>query len=654
MARTFLRQDTQVRNSDVYGDAVAPTEAAFETNPTNIETDLNNMRSQLHNVLKNQGGNWWDDLNVPSALEAGLQRGVNDLNTDLHALEKKRVLRCVKLLSDITVTASVAAAATLTSAGAFADNETVTVGSRTYTFRTPFADAADNIDASGTIAQTHENLRRAINGDGIAGTNYGTGTAANTEVSAADTATTNVITSLAGGTQGNVLVSTETGVNISFAGATFAGGAGGDVEVLLAAELPTQTIAAVGAVTTLGTVIAPAGIFLTAGLDEVAGLHALSPHNLMEIVDGASGDPILTAGTGTSPSGKRVWGLFQGESGLTDGLTITDTTTTRVQISFVIANATNDDLILVDGAEMGGKIVNYCYRERIRLEDLNEGDFLNSAAVDIGAGAVTPTRQVGYDNQGGTIVTQTTNATLDLAGGLTWEIGDLASAPLFSITEGSGGGTSDVAIGSDVDTFDVNAVDNDFLNGVSVDTGAAGTTINLGVTANQIDSGGALTVASGGAGDLTLTGANSVDITDGFQAASTWGTPLSIADNSAEWDALEVCYPGEPSLAAMLCTALNTASFAKVCANVTATTAADLDVSLSDANLDTALGDLTGGIFITDHDIFLNGQLLRSGANAAANNDVYPGTSLANTADAQLKFEFVVKINDVICVISRA
>jgi hypothetical protein len=104
----------------------------------------------------------------------------------------------------------------------------------------------------------------------------------------------------------------------------------------------------------------------------------------------------------------------------------------------------------------------------------------------------------------------------------------------------------------------------------------------------------------------------------------------------------------------MLCTALNTASFAKVCANVTSTTAANNDVSNSDGNLDAALGDLTGGTFITDHDIFLNGQLLRSGVDLNADHDVYPGTSLDNTADAQLRFEFVVKNNDVICVISRA
>jgi hypothetical protein len=655
MARTFLRQDTQVRGSDVYDDTVVPAEATYETNPTNIEENLNHLRSQVSNLFDGRAGDWFIDLNTPSALESGSQRGVNDLNTGLHALEKKRVLRPVKLLSDVTVTASVAATETLTSAGAFSDTETVTIGSRTYAFRTPFADVADAIDASGTVAQTHENLRRAINGDGVAGTNYGTGTAVNTEVSAADAATSNVLTSLAGGTQGNALVSTTTGANLSFGGATFSGGAGGDIEVLAAGELPSQTTAAVGAVTTLGTVVASAASFLTAGLDEVAGLHALAPHNLVEILDGNSGDPFLTTGSGTSPAGKRIWGLLQGESGLTDGTTITDATTTRVQITFVIANATNDDLILVDGAEMGGKIINYCYRERVRLEDLNEGDFLNSAAIDIGAGAVTPTRQVSYDNQGVTIVTQTTNATLDLATGTTWEIGDLASASLFAITEGSGGGTSDVAIGSDVDTFDVDAADNDFLNGVSVDTGAAGTTINLGVTANQIDSGGALTVTSGGAGDATYTSAAETYLDDANRSGSTWGTGgILLTDTQAEWDALEVCYPGEPSLAVMLCTALNTANFAKTCANVTSAVTANNNVSNSDGNLDAALGDLSGGTFITDHDIYLNGQLLRSGVDLNADHDVYPGTDLDNTADAQLKFEFVVKNNDVICVISRA
>lgn len=656
MARTFLRQEQQIRNSLAYDDTVAPTEAAFETNPTNIEVDLNNIRSMLSYLKDIAAGNWWDSQTAPSALEAGSLRGVDGLNDGLHAVEKKRILRQVTLLTDITVTASVAAAQTLTSTGVWSEGDTVTIGSQTYTMKSPFVDAVDNIDASGSTAQTHENLRRAINDDGVAGTNYGTGTTAHADVTAADTATTNIITARAEGTAANLIATTASAANATWAAATMAGGAGGDVEILGAGELPTNTTAAVGAVTTLGTVVDPAAAFLTAGLDEVAGLHALSPKNMVALVDASTGDPILTTGVGESTSGKRVWGLLQGESGLTDGTTITDSTTTRVQISFVIANDANDDLILVDGEEMGGKSINYHYRERVRLEDLSEGDFLNTAAVDVGAGAVTSTRQLSYDNQGTTAVNQTTNATLDLEGpGLAWAIRDDLEADLFKVIEGSAGGTSVVEVSAGVDTFDVDAVVNDFLNGIKVDTGAAGTTINVGVTANQIDSGGALTVKSGGGADLNLEGALELNMTDSYRAGSTWALAagISLADSAAEWSAFEVEF-GEVSLLAAITAASNVAGITKVCANVSANVAADVDVSNSDANLDAALGDLSGGSFVGDHDIFLNGQLLRSGANAAANNDVYPGTDLDNTADAQLKFEFKLKTLDVICVLSRA
>ncbi len=644
MGRTFIRQDTQVRNSDVYDDTIAPSLAAFETNPTEIEGDLNNVRSMLSHLLDVQAGNWYDVITTPSTLEAGSQRGVSNLNDALHLLEKKRVLRAVKLLTDVTVTASVAASETLTSSGVFTDTETVTIGSRTYTFRTPFVDAADNIDASGTIAQTHENLRRAINGDGVAGTNYGTGTAVHADVSAADTATTNVLTALAGGTQGNALVSTETGANLAFGGATFSGGAGGDVEVLGAGELPTNTTAAVGVVTTLGTVVASATAFLTAGLDEIVGSNAMSPKNLLELVDGSTGDPILTAGTGQSPAGKRIWGLLQGESGLTDGVTITDTTTTRVQISFVIGNATNDDLILVDGVEMGGKVINYCYRERIRLEDLVEGDFLNTASIDIGAGAVTPTRQLGYDNQGVTPVELATNADLDLSAGVAWTIRDLLDADLFQIIEGSGGGTTQLNILSDVDELDIDAVLTDFANGVTIDSGSA-SPIDVGVTDGHVET---------SAGDLHLQAAAEIFLDDVNQVGSTWAQTdgILLSDTTAEWDAYEVEF-GEVSLLNAIVQAANpgNARVIKTYANVTATETADTDIggTAGGANLDAQLPDMSAGVFLQDYDTFVNGNLQRPGADASANNDYYPGTSLAL---GQLKFEFPVKINDVIAVIA--
>ena len=658
MARTFVRQDTQIRNSDAYVDNTAPSEANFETNPTEIQTDLNNIRSQLHNLLKNQAGNWWDDLNIPATLETGVQRGVNDLNDALHLLEKKRVLRAVRLLSDVTVTASTAASGTLTGTTDFANGETVTIDTKVYTFQTTLTDVDGNIQIGGTLATSLQNLYDAINLTGTPGTQYANSMTLHPTVSATGvTATTVTVTAKAQGTYGNTIATTETAANASWGGATLSGGAGGDVEILGAGELPTQTTAAVGAVTTLGTVVATATSFLTAGLDEVAGSNALSPKNLIEIVDGTTGDPILTYGVGASPAGKRIWALLQGESGLTDGGTITDTTTTRVQLSFVIANATNDDLILVDGAEMSGKTINYSYRERIRLEDLTEGDFLDTAAIDIGAGAVTPTRQNSYDNQGTTPVDVTTNATLDLEGpGLIWAIRDDLEANLFVITEGSAGGTSTVQIATDVDTFDVNAAVNDFLNGASFDTGAAGTTINVGVTPNQIDSGGALKVLSTAA-DLSLAAGLELNLTDSYRAGSTWSLAdgIMLATSSTEWDDFETTF-GEVSLLAAITAAGNISpQITKDFANVTVTTTADNDVSNADGNLDAVLGDFSLGDFLSDHDLYLNGQLLRPGANSGANNDYYPGTSLAQgPGDSQLKFEFTLKTNDVLCAIHRA
>jgi hypothetical protein len=648
MARTFLRQVSQIRKSDTYTDNTAPTEAAFETNPVSIEDDLNSIRSQLHNLLKNQAGNWWDDLNIPSALDTGAQRGVNDLNTDLHAVERKRVLVKSATIVDVSVAAGVAATATLTSTGAISNGDNITIGSRTYTFTSPFVDVADNIDASGTVAQTHENLRRAINGDGVAGTNYGTGTAVNTEVTAADTATTNVITAIKEGTFANTLATVvNVGANLSFGGATMSGGSGGDVVILGSGEFPNNPVAAVGAVTTEGTVVASdTGTFGEASLAEVAGSHALAPKNFVEVVDASTRDPVLDA------SGRTVYGLLQGESGLADGDTIVVGTPDRAQVTFVVINSTGDDLETVDGGDLGGTSVNLCYTERKALEDLTEQDFLRGAITDV-PGATTATRQVVYDNQGTTPVNVTTNSTLDLEGaGLTWTIRDDLEAALFTVLEGSAGGTSEVQINAGVDEFNVDAASSDYLNGASFDTGAAGTTIDIGVsTANNITSGGLLRLVSTSA-DLSLAAGDELNFTDSYRAGSTWSLVdgISLADSSAEWDAFEVEF-GEVSLLAAITAASNIAGITKACANVTVTTVADTDVSLGDGNLDAALGDLSGGTFVDDHDVFLNGQLLRSGASAAANNDVYPGTALAS---GQLKFEFTVVINDVVCVISRA
>lgn len=647
MARTFLRQDTQVRNSDVYSDAIAPTEAAYETNPTNVETDLNNMRSQLHNLMKNHAGNWWDDLNIPSTLENGTQRGVNDLNTALHAVEKKRVLRCVQLLADITVPSSAAATEILTLTGNAANTETVTIDGKVYTFQTALTDVDGNVLIGATASDSIDNLIAAINLAAGAGSLYATSTVVHpTYTASAGAGDTMDIASKTTGTQSNGDVVAEGLANGSWGTAATAGGAG-DLVILGAGELPGNTTAAVGAVTTLGTVVAYEASFETVSLTEVAGLHALAPKNLLEIADGATGDPIL------SNEGKRIWGLMQSET-ITDAHTITDTTTTRVQISFVHANATNDDLILADGADIGGKTINYCYVERVRLEGLNEQDFLNSAAIDIGAGAATVTRQVAYDGQGTTPVELATNADLDLSTGVEWSIRDNLDADLFQVIEDSAGGNSEVFVASDTDTFRSDAQANDFDNGSSFDTGAAGTTINVGVTANQIDSGGALTVLSTSA-DLRLVGGAETVLDDSYRSGSTWSlNGIRLADNATEWNNFEAEF-GEVSLLNAITQALSPSEVTKTCANVTSTVTAGTDVGGAGggANLDAQIHDLSSGTFLRDHDVYLNGQLMRgdSDTGGANNHDYYPGTALA---DGQLKFEFNVKNNDVLCVISRA
>jgi hypothetical protein len=648
MGRTFIRQDTQIHNSGAYDDTVVPSLANFETNPTNLESDLNNLRSKLYQLQKNQtGGDWFSSLVVPSALDAGSARGVDGLNSDLHALERKRVLVAAVSLADVTVAASTVASGTLTLTANAANNETVTVGTKTYTFQTALTNVNGNVLIGASASDSLDNLIAAINLGAGSGTLYAAATTANGLASAAAGAgDTMTVTALKSGTFGNTIATTETMTDGSFGAATLTGGSGGDAVILGAGQLPPNLVAAVGAVTTRGTVVAAhPGTFGVASLAEVAGSTAISPKNIVEVVHGATRDPVLS-------DGRTIYGLLQGESGVTDGATITDTTTTRVQVTFVRINAAGDDLETINGSDLGSTSVNFAFTERKALDDLNEQDFLRGAVVDVPASS-TVTRQLAYDNQGTTPVNVTTNSTLDLEGaGLTWTIRDDLEAMLFRITEGSAGGTSRFAVGSDVDFFDVDAADNDFLNGAKFDTGSAGTTISVGVTANQIDSGGALKVLSTSA-DLSLDAGLELNFTDSYRAGSTWSLTdgIALANSSAEWSAFEAEF-GEVSLLNAMVQALSSSDIVKTYANVTAAVNADVDVGgvAGGANLDAQLNNMSVGSFLNDHDVYLNGQMLRPGANSGANNDYYPGTSLAN---GQLMFEFKLKIGDVICNVSR-
>ena len=400
MTRTRITQSILIYASDTYDDTITPSLANFETNPINAEEDFNNIRSMLSQLRDVQTGNWDDVLTAPVALEAGVARGVQNLNDALHAVEKKRVLKCIWGLNSI------------------------------------------------------------------------------------------------------------------------AGGAGQGV-ILGAGELPGHTTIAVGAVTTLGTVAAEATTFATfSAADVVAGSTAISPRNLVQLVDAVTRDPLTDAGD-------QIYGLLQSENSA-DGHTATDTTPNRLQISFVKVTG-GTALGLITAGALNGVDFDYCYVERVRLEDLNEADFLGGANIDVPSGT-TVTRQVAYDNQGTTPVDLTTNAFLDLEGpGLSYQIRDDLEAILLAITEGSAGGTSVFQLGAAVDTFDVDAIVNDFANGARFDTG--GERINVGETAGVIE--------STGANDLTLLGAAELFVDDGTRGASTFSVPLKLSEDSAEWSDFE-------------------------------------------------------------------------------------------------------------------
>lgn len=494
----FARQDAQLgstRDTIVgFVDNTTPSLANFETNAGNLATDLNNVRSSLHMLLDNQSSNWYGALVVPSALDTGSARGVNDLNTDLHELERQRFLVPRKLLVDVSV------------------------------------------------------------------------------------------------------------------------GGADDFVILGAGELPTNTTAAVGAVTTLGTVVAAhAGTFGTHSLDEVGGAHALAPKNLLEITDNA-GDPILS-------SGRRIWGLLQTETA-TDGHTITDATTTRAQISFVRPNAAHTDLEACPAADIQGQTIRYCYVERIAFDDLTEQDFLaRGASIDIGAGAASVTRQVAYDNQGATPVDLTTAAILDLEGaGLAWRVRDDLEATLFEIVEGSAGGTSQINVSSDVDELDIDAVVVDIANGATINSGGT-RPIAIGTTDGVIES---------TAGDLLLDSASLLAFADSFKAGSTFATDLVLADSSAEWDNFDTEF-GEVSLLNAIVQAKNSSTRTRVQSTMTSNVAADTDVNGPGgaANADTNLPAYDSVTFLTDVDVFLNGELLLNDAANGGDGGVYPGTSAA-------------------------
>ncbi len=116
------------------------------------------------------------------------------------------------------------ATGTLTATANVLDTETVTVGTKTYTFQTVLLDADGNVLIGATMAASLVNLAAAINLGPTAGTNYALSMTLNADAAAVAGATTIGLTAKTTGTPGNSVVTTETSGTLSFASGTLSGG----------------------------------------------------------------------------------------------------------------------------------------------------------------------------------------------------------------------------------------------------------------------------------------------------------------------------------------------------------------------------------------------------------------------------------------------
>lgn len=166
MARTFIRQDAQIGSTKdtIVGfvDNTAPASTMQTTGANTIADDLNNIRSMISYFNDLQTGNWYDAFTAPTSPDTGVVRGVQDIQDDLWALERKRVLvQSDRFLVDVTVPSG--QNFVVLGGGQLPNNTTAAVGI-TATLGTvvahisPFGGAGSLASVSGSSAISPKNL----------------------------------------------------------------------------------------------------------------------------------------------------------------------------------------------------------------------------------------------------------------------------------------------------------------------------------------------------------------------------------------------------------------------------------------------------------------------------------------------------------------
>jgi hypothetical protein len=145
---------------------------------------------------------------------------------DYTAIPTNRFSAIPKLTWYTSRTAGLAyAVGTLTLTGNAVADETVTIGSKTYTWKASVSTTANQVKVGASAAASITNLIAAVNGGTGSGTLYGSATVASTQVIAAQgSGTSMTATARIGGTAANSYATTDTMTNATWGAATLAGG----------------------------------------------------------------------------------------------------------------------------------------------------------------------------------------------------------------------------------------------------------------------------------------------------------------------------------------------------------------------------------------------------------------------------------------------
>lgn len=399
-----------------------------------------------------------------------------------------------------------------------------------------------------------------------------------------------------------------------------------------AGELPDKNIAIAN--TVQGAVCSQLGGAVGShSLIENSGLTAVRPKNLVQVFDGSTGDEIVS-------DGRRVFALLQVGAAATDNVPFQTSGNDQGQLSFVRINATADDLEAVPVADIQGKVINYAFSNRDDLADMPEEAFrgeLDTAQGVQGAVSLDQAYNGGYFME-----VDGTDVDIRLADAKSWVFRKGSGGVTLLTISRNDAGTDEIDIGGNVDLFDCNAADNDFAEGMTVDS--AGQAINIGKTAlGVIDSTSIETRAT--------TGDNIWSSVAGDAKYRTVRETTALPMDDATAGAISAL-PGGPhaSVSAAILHAISTGGIGLYFKTFTAGSNYNQGVNIPGATLDLSTFTIDANTPAnTDAFVFLNGRLLYGG-NVSVKNDVYVGDTPAS-GDIKVDFPKGIKTGDVILTI---